>query len=135
MNAYGIVFRFHLGTAAFGGLIIAFVQFLRCVLGCVSDAIVAHVKSLSSNSRLNSSNREIFSCLVLPCLVLSCLVLSCICFPSTILYYPKLSFLLLVLLPELWPCTSRSTARAFNKAAESSDVSSAALIAGKSHND
>ena len=29
MNSYLIVFRFHLGTAAFGGLIIAFVQFLR----------------------------------------------------------------------------------------------------------
>jgi hypothetical protein len=44
--------------------------------------------------------------------------------------YPILSFLLLLLL-ELLPCTSRSTARAFKTAAESSDVSSAALIAGK----
>jgi hypothetical protein len=31
VRAYGIVFRFHLGTAAFGGLIIAFVQMLRAV--------------------------------------------------------------------------------------------------------
>lgn len=85
-------------------------------------------------ARLKSS----FSCLVFPCLFVSSFL-----FSSTILYYPTLSYnvlnypllsCLLLLLLELLPCTSRSTARAFKTAAESSDASSAALIAGKSHN-